>query len=335
MCGARQAGEWGDGAVRALLRVLAEAEDFSVGLEACLDVLAELSQISAVALFQLDGASGFLNIVSSRGFTDTAVRSARRLPLDSTLTGLAVRDGRVLSSRDVAQDFRILPSIREEMARQKNQMIVSVPLILYRRPVGAMNLVWNEDRALSAVEIESVSALGAGIAVALEHTRRDYLARHDPLTGLLNRSELGQLLDERTAVTARYGNTLSLLLLDIDHFKQLNDRFGHQAGDAVLKALACLLRERLRRSDSIFRYGGDEFICLLPETDSLEAAGIAEDIRACFSRLRHCAGSGEFSATLTLGIAQCHGERSDELLRRADAALYHAKRAGRNRVEVA
>ena len=122
-------------------------------------------------------------------------------------------------------------------------------------------------------------------------------------------------------------------MLDIDHFKRVNDTWGHAAGDRVLHSLAKLLRQRLRRTDVAGRYGGEEFGLILTDVDAQTALPLLDSIRCDFAALRHACGDAEFGVSFSAGIAEfpCHG-RADALIAAADAALYAAKQAGRDRI---
>jgi diguanylate cyclase (GGDEF)-like protein len=160
------------------------------------------------------------------------------------------------------------------------------------------------------------------------------LARTDALTRLANRRTLEETFPREIARTERLGGSLSVVMADLDHFKSINDQYGHQAGDQVLMRAAAVFGSQLRAYDLAARYGGEEFVLLLPETSTAEAAAIAERIREQVAKLEipECPRQ----ITISLGIATwIGGETSVELLARADAALYSAKRNGRNRVEAA
>ncbi len=155
----------------------------------------------------------------------------------------------------------------------------------------------------------------------------------DSLTGLLNHTRIKEQLDHEVARAQRQGSVCTLAMIDIDHFKTVNDSYGHQVGDQVLKSLSCLLRQRLRKTDLVGRYGGEEFAVVLGGTDSNEAKMIMDNIRSHFSHIRHQCGDGEFSITFSCGVATFpHYKQCSELIYAADRALYEAKRSGRNQV---
>ncbi|NTU79819.1 MAG: response regulator [Chloroflexales bacterium] len=158
----------------------------------------------------------------------------------------------------------------------------------------------------------------------------------DSLTGLLTHAATTEQLVREQARVQRYGSWLSVAMIDIDHFKRVNDTYGHATGDRVLKSLARLLRQQLRASDVVGRYGGEEFVVLLPDTDSEQAHGVLERVRERFTHVLHQAGEASFTVTFSAGVASlppfddCNG-----VLEAADAALYGAKQGGRNRVLLA
>ena len=158
----------------------------------------------------------------------------------------------------------------------------------------------------------------------------------DSLTGLLTHAATTEQIGRELARVQRYQGKLSVAMLDVDHFKRVNDRYGHSTGDRVLKSLARLLRQQLRASDVIGRYGGEEFVVLLPETDSAHALSVLERIRELFAQIQHQTVGATFTVTFSAGIASIppFGDRN-AVLEAADAALYGAKQSGRNRVLLA
>ena len=163
------------------------------------------------------------------------------------------------------------------------------------------------------------------------------IARRDPLTGLGNRLALEEDLELLEARVTRYGHRYCMALLDIDHFKAYNDTYGHQAGDSVLKAVAAELKVQVRQEDALYRYGGEEFLCILPEQSLVSGTIAAQRMRAGLEALGipH-AGNASGVLTLSAGMAVLDPSQSRsvaEVLREADEALYRAKKLGRNRVE--
>ncbi|MCU0117273.1 diguanylate cyclase [Pseudomonas sp. B2M1-30] len=167
----------------------------------------------------------------------------------------------------------------------------------------------------------------------LEEQRQKALV--DPLTGLPNRAAWSERLEHEIAQWQQHGNTLSLAMLDLDHFKRINDNYGHLAGDKVLKIIATVLRKRLRGTDFIARFGGEEFVLLLPATPPAVGARLLETLRASIEACPFHFKGERVTITISMGLAAFKpGEHSDLVLKRADQALYRAKNGGRNRVEL-
>lgn len=169
-------------------------------------------------------------------------------------------------------------------------------------------------------------------ACDLEHTRR--LANTDGLTALYNHRHLQERLEQEIRRAQRYERSLSVVMADLDHFKRFNDTFGHPQGDEVLIQVAQTLLRASRSADIVARYGGEEFTLVLPETTADEALVVAERARQWVEELE--IGGTEAPVTLSLGVASFQpGASKEDLIQAADAALYEAKRQGRNRVSVA
>ncbi len=164
----------------------------------------------------------------------------------------------------------------------------------------------------------------------------EQLAYYDPLTGLPNRRFFFDHASLILESSKRYGNPLSLLIIDIDHFKKINDTYGHEAGDLVLKSFADILRKNIRQSDLPARLGGEEFVLLMPNTNLQQGKVVAERIRVGFQNSLIVYEEREIKATLSGGLASFNAsvESIDDLIRMADEALYKAKESGRNRIEV-
>jgi diguanylate cyclase (GGDEF)-like protein len=158
----------------------------------------------------------------------------------------------------------------------------------------------------------------------------------DPLTGLANRRLMLERLQSETAIAERRLSPFTIALIDIDHFKLINDNFGHQAGDEVLIAIAHTLADGLRAYDVCARWGGEEFMALMPHTTGADALEIAVRLRRRVNELAHPALSGQDAPTISIGIAEYHLNTSfSEAIKRADGTLYEAKSSGRDRIVLA
>ncbi len=189
--------------------------------------------------------------------------------------------------------------------------------------------------AVVAIAMVAVAAVALKLIGKREH-RLEQAAYTDPLSGALNRRSFLELSGREESRGRRRDYDLAVLMVDIDHFKQINDTFGHTAGDEVIRALADTCAMALRPSDIVARYGGEEFIISLPETPFDHAAMVAERVRAAVEHSVVATDAGAIRYTISIGLAICsRATPLPEAMRIADAALYRAKRGGRNRVELA
>lgn len=168
------------------------------------------------------------------------------------------------------------------------------------------------------------------VVVFTDITKLNELATQDPLTHVANRFQFDKVLEHSIRLSTRYGRPLSIMLIDIDHFKHVNDQYGHLVGDEVLKQIAALLSQNIRKSDIVARWGGEEFVVLLPDSDLTSALTLSEALR---TRIESDSFTPVERITCSIGVVQWGVEDSpDALLRRVDAKLYEAKESGRNRV---
>jgi diguanylate cyclase (GGDEF)-like protein len=181
---------------------------------------------------------------------------------------------------------------------------------------------------------EELSAVNRNLQKKNEELQQ--LSITDGLTRLYNRKHIMDLFDLEMSRSRRYGNDLAILMLDIDHFKRINDTYGHQVGDRVIQQVAGLLDQAVRDCDHVGRYGGEEFLMVLPDVDIQDAAVVAERIRQSVAKLQCCGEEEALSVTISIGIAgyPTAGENTESLLSSADNALYQAKTDGRNCVVV-
>jgi diguanylate cyclase (GGDEF)-like protein len=208
-------------------------------------------------------------------------------------------------------------------------LLVAVPVLVGDPGSDAAtgNVVWLLALLLALAAWASSAQLSLMRELLL--ARRD--ASHDALTGLFNRRAADERLSRERARALRQHTPLSVLMLDIDHFKRINDRWGHAAGDGVLLALADVLRQELRVNDVGVRHGGEEFLLILPGTSPAQAFEAAERIRNEVARMPLPLECQNTSLTVSVGVATFDGRETDDaLIARADAALYRAKQSGRN-----
>lgn len=220
--------------------------------------------------------------------------------------------------------------------------VIAVPLRRsdQDRPLGALVCGHRDVSALRAMEARNLKNLAVIAAGALEtawqveDARRN--ARTDPLTGLANRRGFDERYDVVIQETDRYGGSAALILVDIDHFKRVNDTYGHEAGDQVLIAVSGALADGRRTVDTTARLGGEELAVLLPQTDLAGAREVAERMRKRIEALSVRSSSGEIRVTASFGVAEytTRAGQAESVVERADQALYAAKRNGRNRVEL-
>jgi diguanylate cyclase (GGDEF)-like protein len=217
--------------------------------------------------------------------------------------------------------------------------LLCVPMTHIGKLLGVLNFQRPEPSAFSLEEIELLTAVAelASLAVsnARLHEETVALSITDPLTGAPNRRHLFQRLEVEVARANRFGTQLSILMVDIDHFKQLNDANGHRAGDDVLRRVADLLRLSVRKVDLVARYGGEEFLIILPQVTKAEAIEVAEKLRQSIEDTPFEYGPSQplGKVTISVGAANLPSDatQQDQLVDCADSALYAAKRAGRNK----
>jgi len=216
---------------------------------------------------------------------------------------------------------------------------VSVPILTGGNLSGLLGVGGRSVLRMSAEDQALLEKVANQAHIVTENSRLvqrlKHLAGHDGLTDLFNHRQTREQLQREFERVSRYAGSLSLLMIDIDHFKQVNDGHGHPAGDLVLREVARVVKEAVRAVDIVGRYGGEEFVAILPQTDVEEARLLAERLRKAVEALAVPVGNASVHVTISTGIASYPApnvDTSDELIREADRALYRAKQDGRNRV---
>lgn len=224
--------------------------------------------------------------------------------------------------------------------------VAVLPLIRHGRLIGSLNLGSNDaERFVFGLGTDFLEHQASIVAICVENVINNEKLKHigltDPLTGVNNRRYVERRLLEEVGRSRRHAHPLSCMYIDIDHFKHINDRIGHQAGDEVLREVAARIKAELRLSDALGRFGGEEFVVLLIDAELDDALTVAERIRLSIGEQQLILGSGEkLDVTVSIGVASLiHPKHSEPVeattqhfVARADQALYQAKGRGRNRV---
>jgi diguanylate cyclase (GGDEF)-like protein len=261
------------------------------------------------------------------------IPEGHEVPTNTGLCGRALATQNPVLSNDVKNEAQYV----DWFAGVKSELCL--PLVSFGQPLGVLALSSASQDAFDASDLrplESVADIcGAVIQNAMHFDKVRYLAYRDGLTGVFNRRFFEMRAAEETERARRYRSVVSLLMIDLDGFKVLNDKFGHMLGDEVLRQISSVFVQQLRKMDIICRFGGDEFAVLLPETVTDKAYRAAEKLRCSVAELQLPEVTCPIG--LSIGVASCpeDGKNRDELVKAADDALYRAKQGGRNRVVVA
>jgi diguanylate cyclase (GGDEF)-like protein len=315
-------------------RVQEFGQRFGAALAATHDV-ASLLEIVVDSAVQLARAQGARLLVADEG-TDVLVEQLRRGDLGAAagLLDSPVRYGEGIEGRAL--------QTRQAVIGDEPAPLLAAPLVAEERVLGLLTLVGDPERPFGRDDAERVGSLVGQGAVAIENARLHRLiqkqAKTDPLTQLLNRREFEEQLAREVERAQRFGTPVGLVVLDLDDFKLINDRFGHLAGDGVLKAAASAIRQCTREIDQPARWGGEEFAVILPHTGLDGAARLAERLRQAIGERQIPTPDGRsVRVTASFGVAALPGSGTTqvELTAAADDAVYRSKRAGKNRVSLA
>jgi diguanylate cyclase (GGDEF)-like protein len=282
---------------------------------------------SAISLVEGDE----LNLLALTSEIGSAWQTGDKLPLKGTATEWVITHKTALAVPNLTEESRFWTS--KYHLKQGVRTIVYFPLLVEDKAIGSLSIASRHPNAYNQSQIQLLSQLASRIAMPIENSRlyaeAEQRARIDPLTGLWNRHHLEEQIQIEIGRHSRYGGTFSLAILDLDFFKAFNDSFGHLAGDELLKQLGSVMRSAVRAADGAFRYGGDEFAILLPQTNLKDAYEVAERVR---SRVASDIRIGDTPVTASLGLASwpADGIRINEIIASADMALYYAKQQGGN-----
>lgn len=313
-------------------RALARGSGYDAVSRAVVRACCNLSDADAGSVLVLDPATGGLIYRVGHGLTG-AERQISFAPGEG-VGGWVVEHGRAAVIRDVRQDPRFVP----KKGQAKNiRAMLSVPVRIKNRIVGAITVTSSTPGKFARSHARLISLLAAQVAIDLENARLQALANRDPLTGIANRRRFDEALKDALAAGKTARAPVGVALLDLDHFKSINDKLGHPAGDAVLKQAVERWSAAIRPGDVLARIGGEEFGVILPGADAKRAADVAERLRQRTSGTEFRTRRGNVIVTVSIGVAVANkGDTTiPRLLAKADKALYGAKAAGRNRVQLA
>lgn len=288
-------------------------------------------------LIALIDSDGVLRVKTVRGVAGIAPEDA--LPVGAGIVGSVVADGEAV--RGLVGEG---PGLRPVAGEPRARAVLAVPLRPSGRLAGVLAVYDRQTddetsvsaAAFSATDERSLIAFAGQASVAVEnvllHQEAQRLSLTDPLTGLWNYRYLIMTLGHEIERATRFRRPLTVLMLDLDRFKQINDRYGHQVGDGVLIELARRMRSAVREVDTVARYGGEEFVVILPETDAAGGARTAERLRHAIRTTPFHVEGLDLAVTASIGVAVFpqHGVAASPLLRAADEALYDAKESGRD-----
>ena len=260
-------------------------------------------------------------------------QAEQRIPLEGTATEWVCRERKSLYEADLTQYRRFCTG--ENYVQQGIRSIVYLPLTIKDESIGSMTVASCHPSAFTPKQIKLLEQVALQIATPIENSQlyaqAEQRARIDELTGLFNRRHFEERLKEEVSRHSRRGDIFSIFLLDLDNFKTYNDIYGHPSGDMLLNRTGKIIRSSVRDADPAFRYGGDEFIVILPQTTTDDAWSLADRVR---QRIAEEMEKSKSAVTCSIGLASypSDGVISRELVTAADTALYFAKRTGGNRV---
>jgi diguanylate cyclase (GGDEF)-like protein len=321
-----------------IVRASASEQDLDGVLEDIATRLGKALQLRECLLFLVDSETQRLTLRAAYGFDKPGELLERIVLFDEDALGKVAQTGETL----MVDDLEKLEGTPLWEPIPQAGSIAILPIIHHGKTTGVMAATRAEPSGFSDVETGLLEAISDQLGLAIRHTQLfDELRRgsqHDDLTGLGNRRLLRIRLEDELHRAERFGQAVSVLAIDIDHFKALNDRHGHPTGDASLRKLAGLMTRNLRRIDTIARIGGEEFVVLLPRTSLAEAVQVGDKLRSMVELTEFPGGEGQPGGMLTIsvGVASLRPEETGaDLLARADTALYEAKDRGRNCVVTA
>lgn len=315
-------------------RALARGHGYDTVVRSVVRAGTRLTGGDAGSVLVLDPASG--NLIHREGHGLSGAERTISFAPGEGVAGWVAQRGRAASIGDIRRDPRF---VRKTAQRRSIRSLLCVPVKLEGKVVGVLTVTSSRPRAFGRDDTRLLGMLAAQVALDLENARLEALASRDPLTGIANRRRFDELLDRMLADARRTRTPLAVALLDLDHFKTVNDVYGHPEGDRVLRMAVERWQGAVRAVDLLARLGGEEFAVVIPTAEADRAREVADRLRLRLVQkpfpVRR--GTVQLPVTVSVGVAvSAKGAGTPaSLLARADAALYRAKREGRNRVVLA
>jgi diguanylate cyclase (GGDEF)-like protein len=307
-----------------------------VGLDALIGLIARetlgLVRADSCSIMLFDEARAELLCRAACGLSPEEMRLIT-FRVGEGVAGWVAQHGEAARIEDVLVDSRF---VHKPGQSRSIRSLLCVPLRVRETVVGVVTVTRALPEPFTGEDQEILSFLANAVVLDVENARLYRLSVTDPLTKACNRQYLREKLPDEIERARRFRQPVTVVMFDVDHFKRLNDTFGHAAGDEVLREIALLARETVRDVDTVARYGGEEFVLILPNTNAQGGRQIAERLREAIARTPFGHETRLLQVTASFGVAELTGEVREEgdLLRRADEALYEAKRRGRNRTEL-
>ncbi len=325
-------------ALEQVYRSIAPVLDREELYETILSKSSELVEAERGSLMILDSKNKVLSVKASKGI-DKGIIENLKIKVGEGICGSIAAKGLPVMVRNIEAE---VPSWKNRPV-YRTKSFISIPLKLDSRVIGVINMSDKISGAsFSEEDLHLLLSFANYASIALERgayysmsEELKMLSMTDPLTGLFNRRYFRERLYEEVERVKRHDECFSTFIIDIDNFKSFNDRYGHLAGDEVLKGVSKAIRDAVRSMDVVARYGGEEFAVILPHTNKKDSYIIAERIRKGVEEYRPNTDIKEWP-TISLGVAEFPHDANhiDDLINKADSAMYHAKRMGKNRVVV-
>ena len=314
--------------------IITSSLDIQAIYDSFIEELKKVVDVSWAAIVLIEENDLYFLALSSE--IGSAWQIGERIPIKGTATEWIATHKKAIVESDLSQESRFATA--EYHLKHGVRSIAYLPLIAKGKVIGSLVVASRQPNVYSQRQVMLLEQLASQIAMPVENSRLyakvEERARTDELTGLLNRRSLDEMINSEIGRHSRYGGVFSIIILDLDFFKAFNDNYGHLAGDKLLRQIGSIMKGAIRNADQAFRYGGDEFAILLPQTNIEAAYEVAERVR---KRVASGVKTDHVPITASLGLASwpADGIGANEIIAAADTTLYHAKRNGGNQSHLA